>query len=321
LFGQELASPLLLAPIGMAGIVGRQAEIAAARAAEAASIGFCLSTAASCSAAQVAAATTRAFWFQLYITKDRGFTRSLIEAALAARCNALVVTIDLQVSGRRWRDMRNGFAVPPRISPANCIDMARRVGWARDVLLGPKLTFANFAGMTGTGSLGSLSAFINTQFDPAVTWKDLDWLRQEWTGPIVLKGILTPEDAVLAAEHGADGIVVSNHGGRQLDGVSSSIAALPGIVDAVAGRTEVLLDGGIRRGGDVVKALALGARACLVGRAFLYGLACRGQAGAEQVIRMLQAEIDTTLALLGRDGVAALEPGALIVPRSWSADE
>ena len=313
LFGERLPLPLVLAPIGLCGLAAPRGEILAARAAAARGLPFCLSTAAVCSIEEVAAATQRPFWFQLYVMRDRGLTRSLIERAQAAGCRVLVFTVDLPVTGQRDRDQHNGFTVPPRVTLSNALDMLRRPGWLREVLLGTRLTFGNFAGTSAgvgkseSGGLMPLARHIARNMDSSISWKDIEWARSIWKGPIVLKGILSPEDARLAAEHGADAVVVSNHGGRQLDGAPAAIAALPAIVDAVGERMPVLFDSGVRRGQDVVKALALGARACLIGRAFVYGLAAQGEAGVTRAIDILSAEMDTTLALLGETALARLD--------------
>ena len=315
LFGERLPLPLVLAPIGLCGLAAPRGEILAARAAAARGLPFCLSTAAVCSIEDVAKATGAPFWFQLYVMRDRGITRSLIERAQAADCKVLVFTVDLPVTGQRDRDQHNGFTVPPKITFANAFDMLRRPGWLREVLLGTRLTFGNFAGTSAVveNNLMSLAQHIARNMDSSISWRDIEWTRSIWKGPIVLKGILSPADARLAAEHGADAVVVSNHGGRQLDGAPSSISVLPAIVDAAGDRLSVLFDGGIRRGQDAVKAMALGARACLIGRAFMYGLAAQGEAGVTRAIDILAAEMDTTLALLGRTSISALDRSSIQV--------
>jgi L-lactate dehydrogenase (cytochrome) len=310
LFGTRLALPLVLAPIGLAGLVARRGEVQAARAAEAAGIPFCLSTASVCSIEEVRAATVKPFWFQLYMGKDRELARSLIDRARAAGCSALAFTVDVPVAGQRERDLRNGFTVPPRITPANALDTARRWRWMRDVLLGSRLTLGNVPHSRSEGFL-PLARLMLRNHDASKTWREFEWVRSLWPGPLLVKGVLTPEDARLAVAHGADGVVVSNHGGRQLDGAPSSISVLPSIVEAVAGQATILLDGGIRRGQDVLKALALGAHACLIGRAFVYGLAAGGEAGVRRAIEILAGEMDTTLALLGRRSLAELDGSAL----------
>lgn len=311
--GQDLAVPMILAPTGMTGLFGPGGEIAAARAAARIGAGFCLSTMATTTIEDLAAAAP-GFWFQLYVQKDRGVTRSFVERAEAAGCPVLCLTVDVVVPGKRERDLRNGFVVPPKFSVANLADFARHPAWLWRMATRPPATFANFAEVHGgRPGLTSVARYVSRQFDRSMTWKDIAWLRSFWSGKIAVKGILSPGDARLAAEHGADAVIVSNHGGRQLDGASSAIAALPAVADAVGDRIEVLMDSGIRRGGDVVKALALGARACLVGRAFLYGLAAGGEAGVDRALEILHGEIDNVQALLGCPDVADLD-------RSYLAD-
>jgi L-lactate dehydrogenase (cytochrome) len=306
--GEELSAPLIVAPTGMVGIARRKAELLAARAAEKAGVGFCLSCMASVSVDEVAAARSTPFWFQLYVLRDRAACEKLLARAKAAGCTVLVVTVDVPVPGQRERDSRNGFTVPPRLTARNAIDMLRRWDWLADVALGPRPSFANVAPLVPNGGdLTTITRFIGDQLEPGLVWRDLDWLRKVWGGPIAIKGILAPDDARRAVDCGADAIVVSNHGGRQLEGAVSSIAALPAVAEAVAGRIEILLDSGIRRGADVVKALALGARAVLIGRAHVYGVAAGGEAGAAAAIRILKGEIDNTLALLGWPDVATLD--------------
>lgn len=316
LLGAKQALPLVLAPAGNAGMLSRRGEIAAARAAEHAGIPFCLSTMSIVSMEDVAAGTGRPFWFQLYVMRDRGLTRSLVERAQAAGASALVFTVDLPISGQRDRDLRNGFTVPPRITPANLLDVLRHPRWIADVLLGPRITFANLADSSAGGSdIVSVARHVAQNFDPSITWRDIEWARSIWRGPFIVKGILSPEDARLAAGSGADGIVVSNHGGRQLDGAPSTISVLPAIADAVGDRLGVIFDGGIRRGTDVLKALALGADACMIGRAFLYGLAAMGEAGVARSIEILKTEMDTSLALLGRRSIAELDRDCVATER------
>jgi L-lactate dehydrogenase (cytochrome) len=310
--GQRFDSPLILAPTGMPGVVWPNGGMEAALAADRAGVGFCLSTMSTSSIEEIAKASPRPVWFQLYVMRDRGLAESMMRRAQAAGCSALVITVDLQMQGQRDRDVRNGLTIPPQFSLANAIDFALHPGWVWRFLTGPKVTLANFVG-TGKGDdMFTIAGFVNSQFDQSVTWKDIDWVRNVWDGPLALKGILNPLDARLAAEHGVNGIIVSNHGGRQLDGVPSAIAALPGVVDAVAGRADVILDGGVRRGNDVLKALALGARACMIGRPFLYGLAAGGRAGVERALEIFRNEIDVNLALLGRAGVRELDSTAVI---------
>ncbi|HEX7812792.1 MAG TPA: alpha-hydroxy acid oxidase [Burkholderiales bacterium] len=312
LFGQHCASPLVLAPTGLAGLFSRRGELAAARAAEKYGVPYCLSTMATCTIEEITRETAPPKWFQLYVLRDRGLTKAFIDRAKAAHCTALVLTVDTKVQGPRERDMRNGFTVPPRFSAATLFDFARHAGWLLDVGLGPKVTFRNFAG-TGVANEDavSITQFIAGQYDLSVNWRDVEWFKANWGGPVMLKGILTAEDAKIAMDHGADGVIVSNHGGRQLDGAISAVHALPAVADAVGDRLEIVLDGGIRRGADVVRARALGAKACMIGRAWLYGLAAGGQAGVERSLEILRDEIDTALTLLGRPNFAEVDRDSL----------
>ena len=293
--GEELSMPVVLAPVGLAGMFGRRGEVQAARAAEKAGVPFCESTVSICSIEEVAGATTRPPWYQLYVMRDRSYAEDLMARAWAVGCRILVLTVDLPVVGARYRDPRNGLAVKLGAGGKirRVIDLVRHVGWMRDVAIGGRPhTFGNLEkAVPGASSPDAFRDWVGSQFDPSVTWKDLDWVREHWDGKVVLKGILDPDDARAAVEAGADAIVVSNHGGRQLDAVPSSTAALPPIVDAVGDRTEILVDGGIRSGLDVVKLLALGARACLVGRAWAWALAANGEAGITHVLRILREEI------------------------------
>jgi L-lactate dehydrogenase (cytochrome) len=291
----------------------RDGEIAAARAAEKAGIPYTLSTLSICSIEDVAAAVEKPFWFQLYFMKDRGFIADLIARAKAARCSALVLTADLQVLGQRNRDIRNGMTVPPRIRLQTIAHILSKPAWIAGVLLGKRKSFGNVQGrIAGTEHLRSYMDWINSQFDQALSWNDVAWIKERWPGKLIIKGILDVEDAREAVKAGADAIVVSNHGGRQLDGASSSISMLPGIVDAVGSETEVLFDGGIRTGQDVFRALALGARACLLGRAYLYGIAAAGEEGASKAIDIIAKELDVTMALAGLRHVADIDRTALI---------
>jgi L-lactate dehydrogenase (cytochrome) len=304
IIGETVPLPLALAPIGLAGMQHRNGEIAACRAAQAAGIPFTLSTMSVCSIEDVAEAVDRPFWFQLYVMKDRGFARSLIERAAAAKCSALMLTIDLPVLGQRHCDVRNGLSVPPEIKIRNVLDIMTKTRWAFGMLRAKRKTFGNLAGYARSGTdMKSLSSWIATQFDPTLSWKDVEWIRSLWPGKLILKGVLDVDDARLAAKTGASALVVSNHGGRQLDGAPSSISALPKIVDAVGGEIEVMFDGGIRSGQDLMRALALGARSCLIGRAYIYGLGALGERGVGRAIDFLRKELDVTMALCGVNNV------------------
>lgn len=312
ILGQEYSSPLIFGPTGLAGLLWPDGDIATARATATAGIGYCLSTNSNGSIEQVASHGRPDFWFQLYIQRDRAMVRTLVERAASAGCPVLCVTVDLPIQGPRERDERNGFTVPPRLHLGDVFDYATRMGWLWRMATGPRITFANLERADGDESnLKTLVEHISAQFDQTVTWKEIDWLKSIWPGRMAIKGILHPQDARLAVEHGVDAVIVSNHGGRQLDGAPSAISALPGIVEAVDGRAEVLMDGGIRRGSDVVKAMALGARGCLIGRAGLYGLAANGEGGVTRVIEILKKEIDVTLALLGQPDITKLDRSAI----------
>ena len=307
ILGERISLPLALAPIGLCGMQYGDGEILACRAAQAAGIPFTLSTMSICSIEDVAQAVDKPFWFQLYMMNDRGFMRALIERAAAAKCSALVLTVDLQVLGQRHCDVRNGMTVPPQIKFANVIDMATKPAWVLSVLRGKRKTFGNLAGhVRGMENVNSLAQWTASQFDPALNWKDVEWIRSLWPGKLILKGILDVEDAREAVKTGAAALVVSNHGGRQLDGAPSSISALPPIVDAVGSSIEVFFDGGIRSGQDVMRALALGARACMSGRAFVYGLGAGGQAGVARAIEIIRNELDVTMALTGVNSIAEI---------------
>jgi L-lactate dehydrogenase (cytochrome) len=311
--GESVPVPLALAPIGLCGMQWGDGEILACRAAQAAGIPFCLSTMSICAIEDVAAAVDKPFWFQLYVMKDRGFARALIERAAAAKCSALVLTIDLQVLGQRHCDVRNGMTVPPEWRIRNIVDIATKPAWALSVARGKRKTFGNLAGhVRGMENVNSLATWIQGQFDPALSWKDVEWIRSLWPGKLIIKGIMDVEDARLAAKTGASALVVSNHGGRQLDGAPSSISALPKVADAVGGEIEVMFDGGIRSGQDVLRALALGARSCMIGRAYLYGLGANGQAGVSQAIEVIRRELDVTMALCGVNSVKEIGPQVLV---------
>jgi L-lactate dehydrogenase (cytochrome) len=308
IIGEPAALPFSLGPIGLCGMQHGDGEILSARAAQAAGIPFTLSTMSICSIEDVAAAVEKPFWFQLYVMRDRGFVRALIERAIAAKCSALVLTLDLQVLGQRHADVKNGMTVPPEIRIRNVLDVMTKPAWALGVLRGKRRNFGNISGhVRGMESVNSLAGWIAGQFDPALSWKDVEWVRSLWPGKLILKGVLDVEDARLAAETGAAALVVSNHGGRQLDGAPSAISALPKIADAVGSDIEVMFDGGIRSGQDVLRALALGARSCMLGRAYIYGLGAAGQAGVAKAIDIIRRELDVSMALTGTRRVADID--------------
>jgi len=312
LLGAAASMPLAIGPTGLAGLFHADGEIQGARAAAAFGIPFCLSTMSICSIEDVRAASGQPFWFQQYLMRDRGFNQELIDRAMAAQCSALMLTLDLQILGERRRDPRNGLTIPPRLTLRNAWDVARKPAWASQMLFGKHRTFGNLAGRIG-GSTGirTLAEWTASQFDPSANWRDVDWVRSRWPGKLILKGVLDAEDARLALAAGADAIVVSNHGGRQLDGAPSSISVLPEIVAAIGGRCEVLFDGGIRSGQDIAKAVALGARAGLIGKAFLYALAALGEAGVTKALEIMRNELRVTLALTGTTSMAAVGPQIL----------
>ncbi len=316
LFGQAMALPLALAPVGLAGLAARRGEVQAARAAEAHGVPFCLSTVSACSLAEVARGTTKPFWFQLYMVRDRAFMQSLLDEAQALGCNALLFTVDLPVPGSRYRDMRSGLTGASGLTgkARRVLQVAAKPGWAWDVgVMGRPHQLGNVAPVLGP-NVGMEDFFTWTlgNFDPSVTWRDLEWVRSRWSGPIVLKGILDVEDARMAADAGVEGIVVSNHGGRQLDGVPSTAAALPGIAAAVGDRLTVLADGGVRSGLDVFRMLALGAKGVLIGRAWAYALAAGGEAGVAHLLRLLEAELRVAMALTGCTRVRDIGPDLLV---------
>jgi L-lactate dehydrogenase (cytochrome) len=309
---KEVNLPLVLAPIGLCGMQHANGEILAARAAAEAGIPFTLSTMSVCSIEDVASETDKPFWFQLYVMRDREFIRNLIARAAAAKCSALVLTVDLQILAQRHRDIKNGLSVPPRMKFANIVDIMTKPGWAFKILGTKRRSFGNLVGhVKGLTDAGSLGAWTAEQFDPALNWEDVKWIRSLWKGKLIIKGIMDVADAKLAIEHGADGIVVSNHGGRQLDGAPSSISALPKVVDAVGNRTEVLFDGGVRTGQDLMRALALGAKGAMIGRAFVYGLGAAGQEGVATVIECIRKELDMSMALCGVNSIAEIDKRVL----------
>jgi len=300
MLGQSVRMPTALAPVGLTGMQWADGEILAARAAEKFGVPFTLSTMSICSIEDVAQSTSKPFWFQLYVMRDRDFVKRLIGRAKAAKCSALVLTLDLQVIGQRHKDLKNGMTVPPRLMPSNVVDLLTKPGWALRMLGAKRKVFGNIVGhVKGAEGIVSLSKWTASQFDPTLNWKDVDWVKNEWGGKLILKGIQDIADAKNAVSAGADALVVSNHGGRQLDGALSSIKALPPIVDAVGDKIEVWMDGGIRSGQDLFKALALGAKATMIGRAYNFGLGAMGEAGVTMALEIIQKELDTTMALCG----------------------
>jgi len=313
MIGHDVAMPVALAPTGLTGMQRADGEILAARAAEKFGVPFTLSTMSICSIEDVAAHTRAPFWFQLYVMRDRDFIERLIDRAKAAKCSALMLTLDLQILGQRHKDLKNGLSAPPKPTLANLFNLVTKPRWCLGMLGTPRREFGNIVGhVKGVKNMGSLSEWTNRQFDPRLSWADVEWIRKRWGGKLILKGILDVEDARLAADSGADALIVSNHGGRQLDGAPSSIAALPPIVDAVGTRIEVWMDGGIRSGQDVLRAVALGAKGTLIGRAFLYGLGALGEAGVSKCLELIRNELDLTMAFCGQTDIRAVGPGILL---------
>ena len=313
MLGQDVPMPVALAPTGLTGMQHADGEILAAQAAEAFGVPFTLSTMSICSIEDVAANTSKPFWFQLYVMRDRNFIRNLVERAKAANCSALMITLDLQIMGQRHKDVRNGLSAPPKLTLGNIANLATKPSWCLGMLGTKRRQFRNIVGhVEGVKDMSSLADWTASQFDPRLSWEDVTEIRRMWDGKVILKGILDGEDAKQAVNVGADAIVVSNHGGRQLDGAASSIAALPAIVDAVGDKTEVWMDGGIRTGQDVLRAVALGARGTLIGRAFLYGLGAGGRAGVTRVLEILHKELDLTMALCGRSNLSEVDETILL---------
>jgi L-lactate dehydrogenase (cytochrome) len=312
--GEDVAMPVAIAPTGLTGMQHADGEILAARAAKKFGIPFTLSTMSICSIEDVAAGTdNHPFWFQLYVMRDRGFIERLIERARAARCSALMLTLDLQIIGQRHKDLRNGLSAPPKLTIPNMLNMVTKPRWGLGMLGTPRRHFGNIVGhVKGVENMGSLSEWTSKQFDPALSWKDVEWIKKCWGGKLILKGIQDVEDAQLAVDSGADALIVSNHGGRQLDGAPSSISALPAIVDAVGRRIEVHMDGGIRSGQHVLKALALGAKGTYIGRAFLYGLGAMGEAGVTRALEIIHKELDLSMAFCGRTNIDTVDAGILM---------
>jgi len=319
ILGAPSSLPLILAPVGSTGMQYGDGEIHACRAAQAAGIPYTLSTMSINSIEDVAENVDKPFWFQLYVMKDRGFCKALIERAIAARCSALVLTVDLQVIGQRHADIKNGLSVPPQLlNLRNALDFAIRPAWVAGILRGKRRNFGNIAGhLPGSQDLASVSGWVASQFDPSLNWKDVDWIRSIWPGKLIIKGILDVEDAEEAVKTGAQALVVSNHGGRQLDGAPSSIEVLPEIADAVGSRIEVLFDGGIRSGQDVMRALALGAKSCMIGRAYIHGLGAYGGPGVAKAIDIIRNELSVTMGLCGVKTIAEIGTQVLAsTPRS-----
>jgi L-lactate dehydrogenase (cytochrome) len=318
--GIDVAMPVAIAPTGLTGMQHADGEILGAQAAEAFGIRFTLSTMSICSIEDIRAHTKAPFWFQVYVLKDRDFMLRLIDRAKAAGCDALVVTLDLQILGQRHKDIKNGLSAPPKLTLPNIMNMATKPGWCLGMLGTKRRGFGNIVGhVTGVDDMSSLSAWTAQQFDPSLNWNDLEWIKARWGGKIILKGIIDPEDAKIAAKIGADAIIVSNHGGRQLDGAMTSIKALPLIQDAVGGQIEIHMDGGIRSGQDVLRAKALGAQGTYIGRSFLYGLGAMGREGVTKTLEMIHKELDISMAFCGRTNVNDVDQSILINPK-WGRD-
>ncbi len=314
MIGQDVSMPVAIAPTGLTGMQHADGEILAARAAAKFGVPFTLSTMSICSIEDIAQNTDRPFWFQLYMLRDRKFMERLIDRAKAAKCSALVLTLDLQILGQRHKDLKNGLSAPPKPTLANIINLAFKPRWCLGMLGTKRRFFGNIVGhVTGVDDVSSLSSWTAQQFDPTLNWNDVAWVKERWGGKLILKGIQDIEDAKLAAASGADALIVSNHGGRQLDGAISSIAALAPIVDAVGDKIEVHMDGGIRSGQDVLKAIAIGAKGTYIGRAFLYGLGAMGEAGVTKALEIIRKELDITMAFCGKTDVRTLDRGDLIV--------
>jgi L-lactate dehydrogenase (cytochrome) len=313
MIGQPVAMPVALAPTGLTGMQHADGEILAARAARRFGVPFTLSTMSICSIEDVAQHAGEGFWFQLYVMKDKGFIERLIDRAKAANCSALVLTLDLQILGQRHKDLKNGLSAPPKLTVKNLINIATKPRWALGMLGTPRRQFGNIVGhVTGVADMSSLSSWTASQFDPALNWGDVEWIKQRWGGKLILKGIQDVEDAKLAVQSGADALIVSNHGGRQLDGAQSSIEALPSIVQAVGKQIEVHMDGGVRSGQDVLRARALGARGVYIGRPFLYGLGAMGEAGVTKCLEIIHKELDISMAFCGHTKIDTVDPSILL---------
>src|SRR6201747_2913251 len=314
ILGEPASLPLILAPVGLLGMQFGDGEIIACRVAQAAGIPFTLSTMSICSIEDVASSVDKPFWFQLYVMKDRGFIKALIERAIAAKCSALVLTVDLQVIGQRHQDIKNGMTIPPEWTLSKFFDFATKPAWVSGVLRGKRRTFGNLVGhLKGTDDITALSTWTASQFDTSLNWKDVDWIRSIWPGKLILKGILDVEDAEEATKSGAQALVASNHGGRQLDGAPSSVEVLPEIVDAIGSQMEIMFDGGVRSGQDVMRALALGAKSCMIGRAYVHGLGAGGQAGVAKAIDLIANELSVTMGLCGVNTIAEIDDHVLAV--------
>ncbi len=316
--GQDVSMPVALAPVGLTGMQSANGEIKAAKAAEAFGVPFTLSTMSICSIEDVAAETTKPFWFQIYMMKDRDFMESLISRAKAAKCSALVLTLDLQLLGQRHKDIKNAMTAPPRLTIANILNIATKPHWAFGMLGAKRRSFGNIQGYAGDGEdMSSLASWIGGQFDLSLTWEDVKWVRDRWDGPLIIKGILDAQDARHAVDVGAQAITVSNHGGRQLDGAVSSIRMLSEIVEAVGDQIEVHFDSGIRSGQDVLKAVAMGAKGTMIGRAWVYGLGANGQAGVTKVLDIIHKELETTMGLVGARQLDHLNRKQLLIPADF----
>ena len=315
--GQPVAMPVALAPVGSTGMQHADGEILAARAAERFGVPFTLSTMSICSIEDVAANTTQPFWFQLYVMRDRAFIERLIERARAAKCSALVLTLDLQILAQRHKDLKNGLSVPVKPTLSSLLNLLTKPRWCLGMMGTKRRQFGNIVGhVSGVNDVSSLSAWTTQMFDPTLNWADVEWIKKRWGGKLILKGIQDVEDARLAVESGADALIVSNHGGRQLDGAESSIRALPAIADAVGQQIEVHMDGGIRSGQDVLKAVALGAKGVYIGRPFIYGLGAMGEAGVAKALDIIHKELDTTMALCGKTRIAQIDK-SILLPGSY----
>lgn len=318
MIGEDVAMPVAIAPTGLTGMQHADGEILGAKAAEKFGVPFTLSTMSICSIEDVAEHTSKPFWFQLYVMRDREFSENVIDRAKDAGCSALVLTVDLQLLGQRHKDLKNGLSAPPKLTIPNMLNMATKPRWGLGMLGTSRRTFRNIVGHAkGVDDISSLNSWANEQFDPQLNWKDLEWIKKRWGGKLILKGIIDPEDAKMALKVGADALIVSNHGGRQLDGALSSISALPAIIDAVGDKIEVHMDGGIRTGQDVLKAKALGAAGTYIGRAFLYGLGAMGEQGVTTALEIIQKELDITMALCGLRDVNDLSRDVLLMPDRW----